>query len=168
MVAVLAVAVAIAVVSLNALTGRAAPRPVTAKPFSLEELGHPGQRVSLADFAGQPVVVNFFGSWCPPCRRETPLLARFYADHHGQIKIIGVDANDQAAAGLRFVRAERVGYPVGSDPFPAETALAYGIRNLPVTFFLNARHQIVRQVRGGVTARELRAWAAGTGRPVSR
>jgi len=134
--------------------------PQAAKPFSLGELGHSGSQVSLAAFAGQPVVVNFFASWCGPCQRETPLLAKFYAAHHGQIRVIGVDSNDPTGA-LKFVRKEQVSYPVGVDSFPAKTATSYGVLALPQTFFLNARHQIVRHIVGGLTARELNAWATG-------
>jgi cytochrome c biogenesis protein CcmG, thiol:disulfide interchange protein DsbE len=134
--------------------------PVAAQPFTLAELGGTGRPVSLAGYAGRPVIVNFFASWCTPCQHETPLLASFYAAHHGQVEVIGIDSNDTTAAALKFVRAEHVGYPVGVDPFPAKTATSYGVLALPQTFFLNARHQIVRHIVGQVTARELAAWAA--------
>lgn len=162
----LTIAVIIAVVVAVTLTTRPSPArpPAAAKPFSLTELGHPGTRISLAGYAGQPVILNFFASWCPPCKRETPLLASFYAGHHGRVAVIGIDNNDGQAAAERFVRAEGVRYPVAVDPMPAATALAYGVLELPQTFFLNARHQIVRHVVGGLTAAELRAWAASEGR----
>ncbi|MGH3276121.1 MAG: TlpA family protein disulfide reductase [Streptosporangiaceae bacterium] len=162
MVGALTVAVA-AAGSGKATAGQVPARPVAAQPFALADLAHPGARVSLASFAGRPVIVNFFASWCGPCQHETPLLARFYAAHHGQIQVIGIDSSDTSAAALKFVQAEHVGYPVGSDPFPANTALSYGVAGLPQTFFLNARHQIVRHIVGQVTASELAAWAV-TGR----
>jgi cytochrome c biogenesis protein CcmG/thiol:disulfide interchange protein DsbE len=166
--AILLAAIAVAgLVLIGVLTvaatgsSQAGPRPLRrAKSFTLPELGHPGRQVSLTAFAGQPVIVNFFQSTCVPCRRETPLLASFYAQHHGQVRIIGVDANDPQASGLKFVQKYRVGYPVGVDPFPANTAISYGVQAIPQTFFLNARHQIVRRIFGVVTARELNAWTA--------
>jgi cytochrome c biogenesis protein CcmG, thiol:disulfide interchange protein DsbE len=172
-VALAAVAVAllavIAALTIAVARGGGAARspgpPPAAKPFTLSQLGHPGRKVSLAGLAGKPVIVNFFASWCGPCQRETPMLARFYAAHHGQIAVVGVDANDQKAAAQKFVRTEGVSYPVGVDPFPATTATSYGVLALPQTFFLNARHQIVRHVVGGLTARELSAWAARIGGP---
>lgn len=133
---------------------------VPAHNFSLPALGHAGQRVSLAAYAGKPVVVNFFASWCTPCQRETPLLARFYRAHHGTVIVLGVDANDQAGPALKFLAKEGVSYPVGFDAYPASTAASYGIIALPQTFFLNARHQIVKHVSGDVTPAELAAWAA--------
>lgn len=158
-IAVLAVAVA-----ASGSPGPRPPRQPPAKAFSLGELGHAGQHVSLAAYAGRPVIVNFFASWCTPCQRETPLLARFYAEHHGRIRIIGIDSNDQADHAMKFVAKEGVTYPVGVDPFPAKTAVSYGVLGLPQTFFLNARHHIVRHIFGAVTARELSIWAAHPGR----
>jgi cytochrome c biogenesis protein CcmG, thiol:disulfide interchange protein DsbE len=137
-----------------------APAPVAAKPFTLAALGDASRQVSLAAYAGRPVIVNFFASWCVPCQQETPLLARFYAAHHGQVKIIGIDSNDTTATALKFVQAQHVSYPVAADPFPAKTATSYGVLALPQTFFLNGRHQIVRHIAGGVTAKELAAWVA--------
>jgi cytochrome c biogenesis protein CcmG, thiol:disulfide interchange protein DsbE len=160
--AAVVIGVLMATVAASGSPGRSGPLP-RAKPFSLAALGHAGQRVSLTGYAGQPVIVNFFASWCPPCKRETPLLARFYAEHGGRVHVIGVDSNDQTANALRFVAKDHVTYPVGVDPFPAKTAVSYGVLGLPQTFFLNAQHRIVRHIYGDVTAKELSAWAAQVG-----
>jgi thiol-disulfide isomerase/thioredoxin len=149
--------VLLAGILIVALTGGSpARRPLAvAKGFSLAVLGHPGRRISLAAYAGRPVIINFFASWCPPCRRETPLLARFYADRSGRTAIVGVDSNDQTRAAERFVHAAHVTYPVGVDPFPSTTTTSYGVLALPQTFFLNARHQIVKRIFGDVTMKDL-------------
>jgi cytochrome c biogenesis protein CcmG/thiol:disulfide interchange protein DsbE len=130
-----------------------------AKSFSLHALGRSGQSVSLSQYAGRPLVVNFFASWCDPCKKETPLLARFYRAHHGQVVIIGVDVNDSGPAALSFVQRTGVGYPVGTDP-TAATAIQYGVAALPQTFFLNAHHQVVKLVFGAVTQADLNAGLA--------
>lgn len=164
--AVLVVAVLVVLtvtVTASGTPGHRGPLP-RAKSFTLARLGRPGQHISLGSFAGQPVIVNFFASWCGPCKRETPLLARFYAQHGGRIAVIGIDSNDPPAKALKFVGSQNVRYPVGVDPFPANTAVSYGALGLPQTFFLNSRHRIVRHVIGGVTATELSAWAAELGR----
>jgi cytochrome c biogenesis protein CcmG, thiol:disulfide interchange protein DsbE len=135
-------------------------RPQPAKDFSVPALGQPGHTISLAALAGQPVIVNFFASWCGPCKRETPLLASFYRSHHGKILVIGVDANDETGPALKFIKAQGVRYPVASDPYPAKVAVSYGVLELPQSFFLNSRHLIVKHVVGGLTPAELRAWAA--------
>jgi cytochrome c biogenesis protein CcmG, thiol:disulfide interchange protein DsbE len=131
----------------------AAPDPA-APSFSLPVLGHSGQQVSLADYAGHPLIVNFFASWCEPCQQETPLLARFYHTEHGRMAIVGLDENDVLGSAMSFTRKEGVSYPVGYDP-EVIAASAYGVAALPQTFFLNAKHRIVDRVFGAVTLADL-------------
>ena len=125
-----------------------------AAAFSLPVLGHSGQQVALSDYAGKPLIVNFFASWCPPCQQETPLLARFYRAEHGRVALVGLDENDVLANALAFTHRKGVGYPVGWDP-QATAADAYGVSALPQTFFLNAKHRIVEHLYGTVTQAEL-------------
>jgi cytochrome c biogenesis protein CcmG, thiol:disulfide interchange protein DsbE len=131
-----------------------------AENFTLSLLGDPARRLSLASLHARPVILNFFASWCTPCRKETPMLARFYHSRHQQPLIIGIDANDSRSNALAFVRRNGVSYPVLTDPFPAKTAIAYGVPGLPATFFLDARHRIVRRIYGAVTLPELTAGTA--------
>lgn len=152
--------VAAIVVLMASSQANTTPRPQPARNFALAELGRPGRTISLAALAGKPVIINFFASWCGPCKRETPLLAAFYRDHHGAVAVIGVDANDANGPALKFIRAQGVQYPVAVDPFPAKVTVTYGVLALPQSFFLNARHMIVKHVVGGLTARELNSWAA--------
>jgi thiol-disulfide isomerase/thioredoxin len=135
--------------------GRAAP-PATpaAAAFSLPVLGHSGQQVSLSDYSGRPVIVNFFASWCGPCQQETPLLARFYRTHPAKVALVGLDENDVLGNATSFTRAHGVTYPVGFDPH-FSAANAYGVVALPQTFFLNAKHQIVDRIFGAVTLTDL-------------
>ena len=145
--------VGIALVGASSAAPQAAADPA-APAFSFPVLGHTGQQVSLADYAGQPLIVNFFASWCDPCKQETPLLARFYRAEHGKVALVGLDENDVAGNALSFTRANGVSYPVGWDPrFTA--ASAYGVDALPQTFFLNARHQIVDRIFGAVTLADI-------------
>ena len=122
--------------------------------FDLAALTNPAGHVSLASYAGEPVIVNFFASWCGPCRTETPLLARYYSSEHGTVHVIGVDANDSRTAALAFTKKYGVSYPVGSDP-AATTAGTYGVVAMPQTYFLNAQHKVVDHVYGKVTAGSL-------------
>ena len=151
----LAVIVALAVAGAIVGTGSAPHSLGKAKNFSLSVLGHPGQQISLQSMAGRPVIVNFFASWCGPCKRETPLIARFYRDSGGRPAILGVDVNDSASKAMNFVHRSGVTYPVVADPMPMNAAIAYNLPGLPATFFLNARHVIVMRVYGAVTQAEL-------------
>jgi cytochrome c biogenesis protein CcmG, thiol:disulfide interchange protein DsbE len=160
-IAVAAVAVIVALTLIG--TGSGAHRPATpaaAKPFTLRVLGHPRKHLALQAFSGRPVIVNFFASWCAPCKRETPMMARFYRATHGNPVVIGIDSNDQDAKALAFVSKIGVSYPVVTDPYPARTAVAYGVPGLPATFFLNAQHRIVKRVFGALSATELSAGTA--------
>jgi cytochrome c biogenesis protein CcmG, thiol:disulfide interchange protein DsbE len=153
---VAAVIVALAVAGATVGAGHAAPQSLgRAKNFTLGVLGHPGQHLSLQSMADRPVIVNFFASWCGPCKKETPLIARFYRDNGGRPAIIGVDVNDSAPAAMRFVHNSGVTYPVVADPAPMTAAIAYNLPGLPATFFLNSRHVIVKRVYGAVTQAEL-------------
>jgi cytochrome c biogenesis protein CcmG/thiol:disulfide interchange protein DsbE len=160
-----AVLLGIAAVTLLGAAGKPAPRGAqlrTARNFTLPALGHGGSQISLAAYAGRPVIINFFAPWCGPCQRETPLLASFYRAHQGRVVIIGIDSSDESGAARRFVASRNVTYPVAVDAFPAAVAASYGIINLPQTFVLNSKYQIVHRVSGGVTLRELTAWTSGT------
>jgi cytochrome c biogenesis protein CcmG, thiol:disulfide interchange protein DsbE len=153
------VAAIIAIDSTTHKSPAAAPPP--APLFTLPSLRDPAQQVSLAAYRGHPVIVNFFASWCVPCRQETPLLARFYRGARGDVVIIGVDADDKAPAARRFVEASGVTYPVAFESTSA-IADAYGVSEIgiPETFFLDSRHRIVKRVLGHVTLKILTAGIA--------
>ncbi len=157
----------VAAVAATALDGASShPRataPVKAPGFALAALGRAGAEVSLTAYAGRPVIVNFFASWCPPCQKETPLLARFSQSTHGRVAIIGVDVNDGASAALTFMHRAGVSYPVGADPSVA-TATSYGVSALPQTFFVDPARHIVKRVFGAVTQADLTAGTAAMDR----
>ena len=155
----IAVCVAASLVAIALVaSGPGAPAGATADPaapaFSLPVLGQPGQKVSLGDYAGRPLIVNFFASWCGPCQKETPLLATFYRTEHGKVAIVGLDENDVQGSAMSFTRKEGVSYPVGFDP-GVIAASAYGVAGLPQTFFLDAKHRIVDRVFGAVTLADI-------------
>ena len=153
----------VAVITLAGPKGTAGTQPKTlptAPNFTLPQLGRQQRIVSLAGYAGRPVIVNFFASWCAECQTETPELARFYRQGHGDTVIIGIDANDSAARALPWIRAKGVTYPVGVDAHGLGPATSYGVNALPQTFFLDAQHRIVKRIYGAVTASDLRQGVA--------
>lgn len=144
-------------ITVTASGGRGASKPAqdpVAPNFTVTALGNSAKKISLSQYKGKPVIVNFWASWCAPCQQETPLLARWYKDQHGTVNLVGLDENDTTANAMKFVRAKGVTYPIGSDPL-IQVADAYGVAGLPQTFFLNARHRIVDRIYGAVTTADL-------------
>jgi cytochrome c biogenesis protein CcmG/thiol:disulfide interchange protein DsbE len=147
-------AAAVIGVSLATSGTPAPPSYPAAAGFTLPALGQAGQQVSLSQYQGKPVIVNFWASWCAPCQQETPLLASWYKQQHGHVVLLGLDENDTAANAIKFATAKGVSYPLGFDP-NVTVAPAYNVDGLPQTFFLNAEHRIVDHVLGAVTEAEL-------------
>ncbi len=126
-----------------ALTGPAIGAP--APDFAFTALD--GRQLSLAALRGKTVVVNVFGSWCPPCRFETPdLNAEAELWKNQGVVFIGVDTTETAAVAHAFATAKGVPYPIVVVPGDSPFAKAYDIRNYPTTFVidpqgvLRARH----------------------------
>jgi thiol-disulfide isomerase/thioredoxin len=139
--------------SSNASSAAAGPAAPAAPGFTVAALGTPGS-VSLSQYQGKPLIVNFWASWCDVCESETPLLASWYKQEHGQIALLGLDENDATSKALAFAHAKGVTYTLGFDP-QMNVAGAYNIDGLPQTYFLNARHRIVEHVLGAMTKADL-------------
>jgi cytochrome c biogenesis protein CcmG/thiol:disulfide interchange protein DsbE len=146
-------AAAIIAVSLATSSSAAAPPAPVAPGFTVAALGAPGN-VSLGQYRGKPVIVNFWASWCGPCQSETPLLASWYTQEHGRVPLLGLDENDTTAKALAFAHAKGVTYTLGFDPL-MNVAGAYNLDALPQTYFLNAQHRIVEHVLGQLTKADL-------------
>ncbi|MDQ3722326.1 MAG: TlpA family protein disulfide reductase [Actinomycetota bacterium] len=91
----------------------------------------------LADLRGHPVVVNQWGSWCPPCRAEFPYFAQIAAKYQDRVAFVGLDANDARDAAQQFLGEVPPGFPSIFDPDSAATRSLGGGRISPTTFFLN-------------------------------
>ena len=119
----------------------------------LARLDGPG-RVRLADFRGRPLVVNFFASWCPACEAELPAFQKAAEDYRGRIAFLGVDEQDDAAAGLKLARAAKLTYPLGRDRTDnLFFRLVHGT-GMPFSVFLAADGS-VRQTYSGPLSDEL-------------
>ncbi len=105
-----------------------------------------GAQVSLADFAGTPVVLNFWASWCGPCRAELPDLLRF-AEAHPEAAVVGVNFQDTPGEARRLHDELDLTFPSIADP-RGEIAAELGLRGMPTTFFLDSEHRIVGVVAG--------------------
>jgi thiol-disulfide isomerase/thioredoxin len=123
--------------------------------WNLPSLANHSQSVALSQFLGRPLIINFWASWCPPCRAEMPALQRAASQFTGRIAFVGLDTQDEASAGLAFARSRDVTYPLASDN--AQVSSAYGVYGLPTTFFISANGEIVGKQVGGMTLLRLEA-----------
>ncbi len=137
----------------NVLVGRTEK---LAPSFTLANLANPSNQVSLSAFRGKPLVLNFWASWCVPCRTEMPLLERAYRAEKGKVQFLGVDSNDTPSAGLAFYRHVHVTYPAASDP-KGTIATRYGLFGLPTTVFISPSGKIVGRFIGQLHANTLLA-----------
>jgi peroxiredoxin len=132
-----------------------APPPKVGAPapaFSLGRLTGDGD-LSLRSLRGKTVVLNFFASWCDPCKREAPVLEHLWQQDRAQgLVVLGVDANDLRGDAQRFVHVHGLTYPVVFDHDGLVAANRYAVANLPVTYVLNPRGRIVGgQILGPVS-----------------
>jgi cytochrome c biogenesis protein CcmG/thiol:disulfide interchange protein DsbE len=94
-----------------------------------------GRTVSLSDYAGKPVVLNFWASWCNPCREEFPVFRTALKRHGDQYVMLGVDNRDIESDAKSFARKQGADWPIAFD---ASNAIykAYGTAGLPQTLFI--------------------------------
>jgi cytochrome c biogenesis protein CcmG, thiol:disulfide interchange protein DsbE len=103
--------------------------------------------VRLAHFRGRPVIVNFWASWCNPCREEFPLLKEALRDHRAEgLAVIGVTYQDIPSDSRAFVEKMDASWPQGVDD--GGVAEAFGVRAIPQTFFVGRDGTIVARVFG--------------------
>lgn len=118
-----------------------------APDFRLPALNGRGD-VSLADYRGRPVIVNFWASWCNPCRKEFPLLKQALRDHRGRrLAVIGVTFQDIPSDSRSFVKQRDATWPQGVDDGGA-VASAFGVRAIPQSFFVRPDGTIAARVFG--------------------
>ncbi|HEA67263.1 MAG TPA: redoxin domain-containing protein [Desulfobacterales bacterium] len=109
-----------------------------------------GNTISLAGLKGKPIVINFWASWCPPCRIEAPLLERTWRAYKDRgVIFIGVDIQDKEEDALNYIREFDITYPNAPDP-TGEVSIDYGVSGLPVTFFISRKGEIVRRWVGAI------------------
>jgi cytochrome c biogenesis protein CcmG, thiol:disulfide interchange protein DsbE len=134
--------------------------PLDAQPAALNAepaLGHPapeftlttldGQTWQLAAQRGTPVVINFWATWCGPCRQEMPTLEATATRYAGQVHIVGVDQGEEQAVVQEFIDEEGITFTIAMDR-DTEVGRRYNVMGLPTTFFVDA-DGIIRHIWTG-------------------
>jgi cytochrome c biogenesis protein CcmG, thiol:disulfide interchange protein DsbE len=114
-----------------------------------------GGQASLADYQGEPVVVNFFGSWCAPCVEEMPAFESVHQELGDRVRFVGLAVNDSVDAAQDLVERTGVTYDVGRDA-AGRMFEAFGVVNMPSTFLVSADGRVVASHPGKLTADQLR------------
>jgi cytochrome c biogenesis protein CcmG, thiol:disulfide interchange protein DsbE len=123
-----------------------------APPFSLLRLGG-GGTLALASLRGKPVVLNFWASWCGPCKSEAAVLERSYRRYSAQgVVFVGVDYHDVTSDARRFISAHGLSFPMVQDGSGDVTQNQYGISQVPETYVVDRSGRIVLHIRGPVNA----------------
>ncbi len=121
--------------------------PPTAPDFTLKVFG--GGHLSLSDFRGNVVVLNFWASWCTPCKEEMPILEQAWQIFRTkQVVVMGVDVEDDPETAAAFLKALRITYTNVYDP-TQERITAYQITALPTTIFIDRGRRIRSHFVGG-------------------
>lgn len=124
-----------------------------APDFSLADLD--GEPVRLADYAGRPVIVNFWASWCVPCVEEFPLLAATLDEHaDAGLAVIGIVYRDRSEAARAFADQMGADWPLAMDPGEA-VARAYGVFGPPESWMIGPDGRVVSRQIGPYAADEL-------------
>lgn len=119
----------------------------TAESFTLDSLLE-NKEISLGDFKGKPVVLNFWATWCGPCREEMPLFENFWNKYKDKgVVFLGVDVMDDKDNAIEFIKSTGISYPNLYDP-SGKVSSKYRVIALPATFFIDREGNIVAKNYG--------------------
>jgi cytochrome c biogenesis protein CcmG/thiol:disulfide interchange protein DsbE len=112
-------------------------------------------KLDLRELRGYPVALNFWASWCVPCRQEAPILHASALRHRGQVIFVGVDVKDLTGDARGFAGKYKLNYVSVRDGSGDKTWNRYGLTGVPETYFIDANGKIVAHIPGAVSAQTL-------------
>jgi len=135
-----------------AVEGDQAGKPVPTASFAMLD----GSTRTLAAYRGKPMVVNFFASWCVPCRTEMPDLQKVHQQLGEKVVFVGLAVRDEENDAAAFVKRSGATYDTGRDPSGKIFSDLGGI-NMPSTYFVSPDGRVVGDHPGALTAGKLRS-----------
>ena len=127
---------------------------VTAPEFTLPRLDGEGE-LALSSLRGKAVVVNFWASWCVPCKKEAPLLERAWQTYRDRdVVVLGVDSEDFKGDARTFIERYGITYP-NVHASSRDVVVDYGLTGYPETFFVSREGKVVAHVSGEIDAADL-------------
>src|SRR3989338_233281 len=124
----------------------------TAPDFELETLE--GKKAKLSDYRGKKVILNFWASWCPPCREEMPEFQRIYSENRDKLVVVGVNLQESRENAEAFIEKLSITFPILLDP-NSQVKDMYNVFTQPVTYFIDESGKIVDKKFGSLTSEEI-------------
>ena len=134
--------------SVPVTTGTTEPPVNIAPDFTM--LDQEGNEVTLASFFGKPIILNFWASWCGPCKMEMPELQEFYDEYGEDIHFLLVSVDDSVDTAKAFIEKEGYTFPVFFDT-TSMGAYSYGASSIPLTFFIDAEGNLTAYYMGAMS-----------------
>lgn len=139
----------LAIEASNATTGIGAG--MVAPNFTLKNLA--GEEVSLKDYRGNKVMVNFWATWCPPCKEEMPAMERFYKENSKEVEILAVNLDPQNNV-KGFVEENGLTFPILLDK-EGRTQQTYSVISIPTTLIIDEQGLIIKKQIGSLTFEQM-------------
>ena len=162
------VIVAVAVVGYNYLSENYEPETVTPPEDEREDLvkvidftmqNRNGETVNLSDFSGKPIVMNFWATWCGPCKSELPAFENMYQEYGDKVNFLMVNMTDGYSETVEkcndYIKEQRYTFPVYCDT-NQDAAYKYGVNSIPMTFFIDEELNVMGYYPGAMTQNTLK------------
>ncbi|GAB5603230.1 TlpA disulfide reductase family protein [Thermus sp. FJN-A] len=141
----------------SVLAEKQKPAPEFTLPVLLPYRAAWGEELRLSQHFGRPIVLNFWASWCPPCRREAPMLEAYWQRYQDQVLFLGVNFQDTEEAALAFIQEFGLSFPSVADP-RGRVGIDYGVYGLPETFFIDAEGRVLARHVGELKPKDLEGY----------